>query len=117
MPDPIQAKDLVGKETGCPLVHHCAIPRQIRNMPSVAMNGGMRVNAISVPLMAPIAAPNINPTITGTMTGRSIAQVPNTALGLGLPFTSSVWAKDITIIAAAPTSGPDDRSIPPEMIT
>ena len=39
------------------------------------------------------------------------------ALGLGLPFTMATWAKDMAIMAVAPTTEPEDRSMPPEMIT
>ena len=117
MPLPIAANCSVGNDTGWPFVHHCEMPRQIRNIPKVAMNGGIRVNAIKLPFIAPITAPKTSPTITGTMTGRSNAHAPKTAFGLSCPLTNSVCAKDMTIIAAAPTSGPDDKSIPPETIT
>ena len=39
------------------------------------------------------------------------------ALGLGFPLTSSTCAKLMAIIAVAPTIEPEDRSMPPEMIT
>ena len=39
------------------------------------------------------------------------------ALGLGLPLTSATCAKDMAIIAVAPTIEPDDKSMPPEMMT
>ena len=67
--------------------------------------------------MAPANMPQARPITIGTMTGRSIAQSPNIALGLGLPLTSPVWAKLITTMAVAPTIEPDERSIPPEMMT
>ncbi len=57
------------------------------------------------------------PTRIGTSTGRSIAHGPNIAFGLGLPLTVAVWAKLMAIIAAAPTTEPDERSMPPAMIT
>ena len=54
---------------------------------------------------------------TGTITGKSMAQTPKSALGFGLPLTSSVCAKLMAIIAVAPTTDPDDRSMPPVMMT
>ncbi len=86
-------------------------------MPSVAMKGGMRKKATNVPFIAPIRAPNETPITTGTITGKSIAQVPKIAFGLGLPFTSSVCANDIAIMAVAATSGPDERSMPAVRMT
>ncbi len=53
----------------------------------------------------------------GTMTGRSIAQSPKIAFGLGLPLTIAVCAKLIAIMAVAPTIEPEERSMPPVMIT
>ena len=72
---------------------------------------------MKLPLMHPISAPNASPTKMGTITGRSKAQSPKTALGFSWPLTNSVWPKDMTIMADAPTRGPDDRSIPPEIMT
>ena len=46
-----------------------------------------------------------------------MAHGPNIAFGLGFPFTSSVCAKLIEIIAVAPTIEPELRSIPPVMMT
>ena len=53
----------------------------------------------------------------GTITGRSISSGPKIAFGLGLPLTIAVWPKLMAIIAVAPTTEPDDRSMPPMMIT
>ena len=39
------------------------------------------------------------------------------AFGLGLPLTSAVCAKLMAIMAVAPTIEPDERSMPPEMMT
>src|SRR5690606_2647069 len=69
------------------------------------------------PLTSPAARPQPRPTMTGTITGRSIAQSPKMALGLGLPFTTAVCAKLIAIMAVAPTTEPEERSMPPVMIT
>ena len=81
------------------------------------MKGGMRKIAMKVPLIAPIIAPKTKPATMGMTTGRSIAHVPNTALGFGKPFTSSVCAKLMAIMAVAATKGPEERSIPAVMIT
>ena len=42
---------------------------------------------------------------------------PKMAFGLGLPLTIETWAKLMAIIAVAPTTEPDDRSMPPVMMT
>ncbi len=67
--------------------------------------------------MTPATMPQPRPTASGTITGRSIAQSPKIALGLGLPLTIAVCAKLIVIIAVAPTTEPDERSMPPLMMT
>ena len=52
------------------------------------------------------------------MTGRSSQPCSGKiALGFGLPLTIATCANDMAIIAVAPTTEPDDRSMPPVMIT
>ena len=60
--------------TGSPCVYHLANPRAVTMTPSVAMNGGMEVQAISVPLRRPAAAPPARPASTGTSTGMSVSE-------------------------------------------
>ena len=68
-------------------------------------------------MISPAITPQARPTMIGTITGRSIHSGPKIALGLGLPLTSAVWAKLMQTIAVRPTTEPDDRSIPPNLIT
>ena len=68
--------------------------------------------------MTPATMPQIRPTTIGTMTGRSTRPSSgNIALGFGLPFTVATCAKLIAIMAVAPTTEPELRSMPPLMMT
>src|ERR1700730_18570538 len=97
--------------TGCPRVYHLAIPRAVTMTPRVAMNGGMDVQAISVPLRRPAAAPTASPATTGTTTGKSVSA------GYTALTASDDCARLAATIAGAATTEPDDRSMPREMIT
>ena len=79
-------------------------------MPSVAMNGGMRVYAMRLPLTSPASAPVARPAAIGTTTGRSVSD-GNTARAF------AVCARLAAIIADSATTEPDDRSMPPVRIT
>ena len=57
------------------------------------------------------------PTNTGTTAGRSCQPSGRIIFGLGWPLTSDTWAKLMAIIAVAPTTEPEERSMPPEMMT
>ena len=64
-PAPMAAKESERSPIGWPLVYQSATPRADTIMPSVAMNGGILVNAISQPLMKPMMRPQTRPAATG----------------------------------------------------
>ena len=80
-------------------------------MPRVAMNGGIPVTAMMLPLIAPASSPTPSPIATGIHTGKSV-RLGNTARE-----KSEVCAKLAAIIADSASTEPDDRSIPVVMIT
>ena len=80
-------------------------------MPRVAINGGMPVTAIMLPLIAPAKSPTPKPIATGIHTGKSVRD-GNTARE-----KSEVCARLAAIIADKASTEPDDKSIPVVMIT
>ena len=64
-PAPIAAKESERLPIGWPFVYQSATPRADTIMPSVAMNGGIFVKAISQPLMKPTSRPQTRPAATG----------------------------------------------------
>ena len=68
-------------------------------------------------MISPAIRPQQRPTTTGTSTGRSCQPSGSIIFGFGWPFTTETWAKLMAIIAVAPTTEPELRSMPPEMIT
>src|SRR5476649_3011984 len=80
-------------------------------MPRVAINGGIPVTAIMLPLIAPASSPTPRPIATGIHTGKSV-RLGNTALE-----KSEVCARLAAIIADNANTEPEDRSIPVVMIT
>jgi hypothetical protein len=67
--------------------------------------------------MRPAISPQVRAITIGTMTGKSANAGVNAKVGLGLPFTMAVWPNAMANMAEAPTIDPDDRSMPPEMMT
>src|SRR3569623_2373137 len=97
--------------TGCPWVYHFAKPRAVTMTPSVAMKGGIDVHAINVPFTRPATAPTASPAATGTRTDRSVSDAYT---GDG---ASEDWARLAATIAVSATTEPEDRSLPPAMMT
>src|ERR1700730_17527702 len=95
----------------CPRVYHLATPRAVTMTPRVAMNGGMDVQAIRVPLRRPAAAPTASPAATGARTGKSVSD------GYTALPASEDCARLAATIAVTATTEPEDRSMPPLMIT
>src|SRR5690242_14700336 len=97
--------------TGWPWVYHFAKPRAVTMTPSVAMKGGIDVHAISVPFTRPATAPTASPATTGTTTDESVRDAYT---GEG---ASEDWARLAATIAVRATTEPEDRSIPPAIMT
>ena len=98
-------------DTGMPPVNHFAKPRAATIVPSVAINGGMAVNAISEPFSMPINKPTVMPARIGHITGRSVS-AGNTARG-----KSDTCARLAETTAVAATTEPEERSMPLVMMT
>src|SRR3990167_10372916 len=79
-------------------------------MPRVAINGGMPVTAIMLPLIAPAKSPTPKPIATGIHTGKSVRD-GNTARE-----KSEVCARLAAIIADKASTEPDDKSMPVGLI-
>jgi len=75
------------------------------------MKGGMAVPAISVPFRSPAAAPTASPAATGTIAGRSVSA------GYTARTAWEDCARLAATIAESATTDPEDRSMPPVMMT
>src|SRR5471032_217722 len=80
-------------------------------MPSVAINGGIPVTAMMLPLIAHASSPTPKPIATGIHTGKSV-RLGNTARE-----KSEVCARLAAIIADSASTEPEDKSMPVVMIT
>ena len=110
-PLPIPAYVSPSMLTGCPRVYQRASPRAVTMTPSVAMKAGIPVRAMSVPFTRPAAAPTASPATTGTITGRSMSE------GYTGRTASADWARLAATMAVSATTDPEDRSMPPVMMT